>query len=211
MKRVVAYVDGFNLYHSIRDLDRNHLKWLDLRTLLRNFAPTSDNDLPHIFYFTAFAYWRKNSMARHKEYVAALADTGVTPIIGRFKERDRECPSCGFKWTHHEEKESDVAIGISIMSGALKNQFDRALLLTRDSDLVPAVRQVKRLAPEKEIVVLSPEWYKKPFELIKAAGGRGQHRSIKPIHIERSLLPYKVFDANGKLIATRPTEYDPPK
>ncbi|MGD9547788.1 MAG: NYN domain-containing protein [Candidatus Krumholzibacteriia bacterium] len=210
MKRVVAYVDGFNLYHSLLDLHVDHYKWLDLRRLLRNFAPASDNALPHIFYFTAYAYWRKDSMARHKEYVAALADSGVTPIIGRFKEKDRECLSCGYKWIHHEEKESDVAIGVSLMSGALKNQFDKALLLTRDSDLVPAVRQVKKLAPEKEIVILTPDWDKKPFELVKAAGGRGQHRAIKQIHIERSLLPYKVFDAGGTLIATRPTEYDPP-
>jgi hypothetical protein len=28
--RVVAFIDGFNLYHSILALRQPHLKWLDL-------------------------------------------------------------------------------------------------------------------------------------------------------------------------------------
>ena len=33
--RVACYIDGFNLYHAIDDLDKPHLKWLE-------FAPSQD-------------------------------------------------------------------------------------------------------------------------------------------------------------------------
>ncbi|MFO1241201.1 MAG: hypothetical protein U1E64_12690 [Sphingomonadaceae bacterium] len=28
MRRVIVYIDGFNLYHAIDDLGQPHLKWL---------------------------------------------------------------------------------------------------------------------------------------------------------------------------------------
>ena len=33
MTRVACYVDGFNLYHAINDLNKPHLKWLDIRAV----------------------------------------------------------------------------------------------------------------------------------------------------------------------------------
>ena len=101
-------------------------------------------------------------------------------------------------------------MGISILLGAIRDSYDRALLLTRDSDLVPAIQIVKQQTPNKEIVVVSPEWDPKPSDLIRAAGGRGQYRAIKSLHIERSLLPPEVSDPLGRIVATRPEVYDPP-
>lgn len=209
-KRVVAYVDGFNLYHAIKDLGDDHLKWLDIWALAQAFAPRPDHHLVHVFYCTAYAYWRPASCSRHRIYVDALAATHVTPLIGRFKEKDRECRSCGAKWIDHEEKESDVSLGISLVLGAVQDKFDRALLFTRDSDLVPAVKMAKRTTPSKEILVISPDWYRKPSDLIKSAGGRGHHRFLRRIHLEHALLPREVYDSSGKLAAARPSNYDPP-
>ncbi len=43
IKRVSFFVDGFNLYHSIRAAEKllaeNQLKWLDLKALCRSFLP----------------------------------------------------------------------------------------------------------------------------------------------------------------------------
>ena len=36
--RVACYVDGFNLYHAIDDLQKSHLKWLDLRALAQSLC-----------------------------------------------------------------------------------------------------------------------------------------------------------------------------
>jgi len=133
-KRVVAYIDGFNLYHALGDLGEDHLKWLDLRALAETFAPRPDHQLIHVFYCTAYAHWRPESCARHEIYIKALAARQVTPLLGRFKARDRQCRKCGARWIDHEEKESDVSLGIALVLGAADDRFDRALLFTRDSD-----------------------------------------------------------------------------
>jgi len=33
MRNVIAYIDGFNLYHAIDELAQPHLKWLNLWAL----------------------------------------------------------------------------------------------------------------------------------------------------------------------------------
>lgn len=36
-ERVICYIDGFNLYHAIRDLKQPYLKWVNLWTLASVF------------------------------------------------------------------------------------------------------------------------------------------------------------------------------
>ena len=80
-----AFIDGFNLYHAIHDLRQDHLKWVDLRKLCREFAPSPEHELEDVFYFSAFATWRPDAYRRHREYVKALEASGVTPIMGRIQ------------------------------------------------------------------------------------------------------------------------------
>ena len=35
--RSMVYVDGFNLYHGLKNLKKSHLKWLNLRSLVEKF------------------------------------------------------------------------------------------------------------------------------------------------------------------------------
>jgi hypothetical protein len=45
--------------------------------------------------------------------VATSAPPAATPVLDHFKNKDRECHSCGAEWVAHEEKETDVSIGIT--------------------------------------------------------------------------------------------------
>ena len=67
----------------------------------------------------------------------------MTAVLGRFKEKERSCRACKATWKDHEEKETDVNIGLALARDAYENCFDRAVLITGDSDLTPAVRLVK--------------------------------------------------------------------
>ena len=53
-------------------------------------------------------------------------------------------------------KETKVSIGITLLNDAHKCRFDRAYLVTRDSDLMPAVKMVRTEFPVKEIVTVAP-------------------------------------------------------
>jgi hypothetical protein len=109
MVPVSFYVDGFNLYHALLRFKDAKVEWLDLRALcLRLIRPKTEKIIA-INYFSAYAHWLPGPMGRHQEYVKALEATGITPILGHFKDKDRKCFKCGVTWVAHEEKETESA------------------------------------------------------------------------------------------------------
>jgi hypothetical protein len=127
--------------------------------------------------------------------------------MAHFKKKDRKCLKCGAAWTQHVEKESDVGLGAHLVNDAHRNMFDRALLLSGDSDLTAAVKIVADGFPQKEIRILTPPERYDSAELVRASRGRKASR-ITRFHLERSLLPAQVVDATGSAI-DRPVEYQP--
>jgi hypothetical protein len=203
MRRVIAYIDGFNLYHSVDDLDKPHLKWLDLKALAASICGGSET-LVETKYFTAHATWLPGPFLRHKAYVAALKHVGVTCYIGHFKEKHRHCAKCGARWIAHEEKETDVAIAVELVAEAFLNRFDRALIISADSDLAPAIKTVQAHFPKKSVNVIAPP------------GRKAHARDLNPLfeitagRLAKCLLPASAKDASGAAVFTRPPSYDPP-
>jgi uncharacterized LabA/DUF88 family protein len=204
MRRVIAYVDGFNLYHAIDALGKPHLKWVNLWSLAKGICGTNET-LVQAYYFTAVATWRPPAaIGRHREYIRALTHAGVTCIVGHFKEKHRKCNQCGATWIAHEEKETDVAIATNLMADAFKDRFDRALVVSADSDLVPAIKCVRKHFPKKAVNVIAPplRW--------------GHARDLEPIleiapgRIEKCLLPEAAADKLGNTVFQRPADYAKP-
>jgi uncharacterized LabA/DUF88 family protein len=203
-KRVAVYIDGFNLYHSINDLSINYLKWLNLWSLSEKLIRENEI-LVAVKYFTAYAKWRETSYRRHQRYVAALEEVGVEPIIGRFKEKSVRCQAkCRQGFTTHEEKETDVNIGVHLMADALQNNFDRALVISADTDITAAVRLARDRSVGKLIDVIAPP------------GRMSRNREIGPLFeiskgkLKKSLLPSIIKRENG-LDIIRPRKYNPPE
>lgn len=206
-ERVVCFVDGFNLYHAINNLRLPHLKWLDLWKLASALTRPKSQKLLNVFYFSAYAEWLPASKKRHLQYVKALTQVGVTPIMGQFKAKDRKCPKCKHQWCGHEEKETDVNIALALLNLSYQNKYDRALLISNDSDLAPAIHMVRKHFPHKQITTVVPPHYMHSNELIQTATDKAK---ISINHLERCLLPATLFDAGGNCVATRPIEYRPP-
>ncbi len=209
IRRAIFYVDGFNLYHAVADLERPFLKWLDLRALCQTFAPTNYFGV-HVLYFSAFAEWLPGPYRRHQAYVKALQLTGVVPVLGRFKSKTRTCKACGQTYCSHEEKETDVSIGIHLVRDALLGSYDTAFVVSGDSDIVPAIRMARSHAPDKPIKIVCPPGRYCSYDLISAAGGRRHLIRLTSGHVERAVLPRVVTVAGGEQGVVRPSEYDPP-
>ncbi len=208
--KVIAYIDGFNLYHAVKATGARHHQWLNLRSLCEVFAPKSHFDIRNIYYFSAYATWLPDAFRRHREYVKALESCGVTPVLSQFKEKSRGCRSCGSRWIGHEEKETDVSIAVQMIDDAYRNQFDRALLISADSDLAPPIRTVLDRFPEKQIRVITPVNRNHSWALVNAAGGLKSAKKMTSTHLDMALLPNEVRDADGNLVAMRPESYLPP-
>ena len=206
-RRVVAFIDGFNLYHAIDNLKVPAFKWLDLRKLSGIFVHPYLEELTNVFNFSTIASHRdKASQIRQRTYIRALELKGVKTILGQFKRKDRHCSNCSFRHVGHEEKETDVNIALSLIDFAYQNMYDRALLVTNDSDQAPSIRKVLERFPRKKITVIIPPHTRECNELIKAASNKAK---ITGNHLERSLLPEVVSDASGLILIRRPKEYEP--
>lgn len=206
-ERVICFVDGFNMYHALDKIGKPYLKWLDLRKLFTLLSKPRSQVITQILFFSAYPTWKPNSYLRHRHYVSALQATGVTPVMGQFKKKSKECRSCGAKWESHEEKkETDVNLALALLDMAYKELYDHAFILSRDSDLAPAINKVKQNFPHKKITVFAPYNYYHSTELIK---GADDHKTIKLKHIETSLFPAYIYDAGGNLVVQRPVEYTP--
>jgi uncharacterized LabA/DUF88 family protein len=166
-------VDGFNVYHSIIEASRvgPPLKWLNLASLCRSYLYLFGRDatLEGVYYFSAFATWRLPAdpavVNRHKTYIAALEAVGVEVLMGRFKVKQVWCPHCKRYHEVHEEKETDVAIAVKMLELLFTNACDTVVLVTGDTDLVPAIRAARRLFPSKRIACAFP--YKRAHAELK--------------------------------------------
>jgi len=137
--------------------------------------------------------------------VAALTARGVSPVLGNFKRKDRSCRTCGARWIGHEEKETDVNIALWLLNEAVSDSYDVAILVTRDSDIAPAVRMVRSNFPKKEIIIAAPPQAGHSTELIQAANGK---MKITVAQVQRCLLPQTVYNADGAVAALRPPKFD---
>lgn len=97
-------------------------------------------------------------------------------------------------------------IALALLDLAYKDQFDHAFVLSRDSDLAPAIHKVKQNFPEKKITVLAPYNYQQSSELMQAADA---NKIITLTHLSTSLFPADIYDAGGNLVVKRPVEYAP--
>lgn len=67
-ENAALYVDGFNLYHAINDLQKNYLKWLDLWPLGELIIPRQSQKLRKVVYCTAVKTTDHEKMLRHRQY-----------------------------------------------------------------------------------------------------------------------------------------------
>ena len=78
MNRVAFFIDGFNLYHSLRD-NAPECRWLNLRKLCEHYVDNRKETIVAIYYFSAIAHWHPDvsKAQKHTKYLhrgSLLAD-----------------------------------------------------------------------------------------------------------------------------------------
>ena len=167
--RVAFLVDGFNVYHSLKQLQRMsavQTRWLDLRKLCEAYlqavrSTVGDRaDIAQVHYFSALAKHllptHPDVVRKHQAYIAALKSTGVNIVLSNFKEKRMICPACGNRYKRHEEKETDVAIAVRLIESFADEECDAAAIISGDTDLIPAIGAARRIYPQRKIGVGFP-------------------------------------------------------
>ena len=166
----MVYVDGFNLYFGMRDANWRDCYWLDVQAFAAGLLNDSQS-LAGTKFFTApvrlpsaesTSARSADTAAKHHrqaDYLSALTTVRHLEIfLGQYRSRDYKCPNpdCGLKSHEPEEKETDVALGTEIVADAFLDRFDTAIIVTGDTDVLPAFRLVREHFPAKWIVAAFP-------------------------------------------------------
>jgi len=207
MAKIVVFIDGFNLYHALDhfeagpDHDRFHkYKWLNLRKLASLFVFGKDT-LEEVLYFTTLVTWDTGKMARHRLYIRALESVGVRVVYGEFKRKQKHCRLCGGDYWSFEEKQTDVNIALFLFQLAVLDRYDKAIVISGDTDLLPAVTAVRTVFPAKQIGLVIPigrrsEDFKQQTDF---------HHRMREHHLAKSLFPDPVTLSNGTSLHKPPS------
>jgi len=202
MNRVIAYVDGFNLYFGLRDKGWQRFYWLNIQLLVQNLLKFNQK-LIMTKYFTARVIGSPEKQKRQSTFIEALETLPDFKIFyGKYQLNPRECPNCGFKDKVPNEKMTDVNIAVEMLSDAINDKFDIALLLSADSDLIPPVRAIKNTFTQKRIIAVFPP----KRESVELSGIAHACLRVGRASLARSLFPDEVKKADG-FILQRPATW----
>lgn len=158
-QRVIAYVDGFNLFFGLKSKGWKHLYWLDVHQVASALL-RSGQILVGVKYFTSrvsSTHGDPDQTRRQAVYLEALATLPATSLFfGHYLSKIVHCHACGAAWRKHDEKMTDVNIATELLVDAFQDRFDTALLVTADSDLAGPIDRLRQLYPAKRVVVVFP-------------------------------------------------------
>lgn len=193
MQRVIGYIDGFNLYYGLRQRKWRQFYWIDPFALVAALLPPSQQ-LVGVKYFTARVRQPKTKRDRQSKLLDAIrVHSEAEIILGKFYRKPRQCRSCRVTWTTFEEKMTDCAIASHMVADAFRDQFDAAVLVGGDTDLVPPVKMIRRWFPEKRITAWFPP-VRKNQAVADACHDEG---SINGGHLAVAVMPDTIEVAEG--------------
>lgn len=198
-----VYVDGFNLYHGVHAWSGCRHLWLDVVELAQSLRPR--NEVVHVHYFTAPVLDDSGAASRQGIYQSALQarhPDRLTVVQGRYQRKTEECRKCGNSYRRYEEKETDVSIAATLVADAARQKYDAALVISADSDLLPAIKIARDLQPDLFVLPAFPP--KRNSDEIKRALPAALH--IGKAKIKDAQLPHEVTSASGK-VYRRPSKW----
>jgi hypothetical protein len=205
--RTIVYIDGFNFYYGA--VRGTSYKWLDIEKCFLKLRP--DDNILRIWYFTALVEGSKGS--RQKTYLRALATNPLVHVmLGKFKIKQVKCGVMGCTYSGSrifdipEEKRTDVNIALQILDDANHNRADQFIIVSGDSDLVPALEMVKAQWPKKRLVVYVPSRHPIRGAAVELRNAADKHKTFPQALLKISQFPKNLSDGRGGLI-NKPVEW----
>jgi len=203
LKNVNVYCDGFNFYHAIDALKKNHLKWINYIKMAESFL-RHDEHLHKTYLFTSLTTLSSEKRVRNQCFLDAQRAVGTELVMATFKTAKKYCRKEGKYCKFKEEKGNDINIALQMVADANDGAAHRMVLVTADTDQIPTVEYIRTRFPDIEISLFIPP------------GRRNEARDlgrlfVNPVEIsegriEACLLPHEIKAANGKTIII-PPEY----
>ncbi len=158
-KSIVIF-DGSNFYYKLKSLNLSHTSQFDYHRFALHL--NQSQQLVAAYYCIGKIkaaqedIKARTMMAKQQSLATRLQKEGFVIQYGFLLKTD----------SHYKEKGVDIQIAVDLMRGAYRNEYNSVYLVSSDSDLVPAIREVQSVG--KHVVYVGFE-HKPSFALLKTA------------------------------------------
>ncbi len=216
--RIRVYIDGFNVYFSMKESGWRKYYWLDVwrfsikllqKAKSQQFIQ-ADGMIDAVRYFTSRigdTGRQKAKAARQNAYLEALAEnsnqykTNLTISFGQYQFKPYECRHCGKISNHPIEKMTDVNLATDLLVDAFFDKFGTAIVVSGDSDLRSPIQKVKELFTDKRVIVAMPpgRWSK------ELADSSFKYLLVEEKQFRQCQLPNDIIRASDEFTISRPS------
>lgn len=145
-ERIAIFIDGSNVYHSVKDSFGLHDNEIDFRTLIDFLR--KERLMICIFYYNASLDRGYNAEIYNKQQkffaeLRRIPDFHV--VLCRLKKM--KFPNNKVEYT---VKGDDIHLATDLISLAYENRYDTAIIVSGDGDFVPAILKVQKLGKKVE-------------------------------------------------------------
>jgi hypothetical protein len=192
-----VYVDGFNLYYGA--VKGTPYRWLDLAKLCALLLPR--DSIHRIRYYTALVRSRPGDPGKRTRQLVYLRALQTIPHLslhyGHYLTHPVRMPLATnpaqtIDVLKTEEKGSDVNLATHLLWDGFRNDYEIAIVLSNDSDLVEPIRIVQREL-RKPVGILNPQKHPS-VELRQEARF---FKTIRAAAVAASQFPTTLTDAQG--------------
>ncbi|MCL2038768.1 NYN domain-containing protein [Candidatus Saccharibacteria bacterium] len=165
--KTIVYIDGQNFLYKAAEVllkfgliaDKQDLTAIDMPPLMKKIL--GDDDIEIRFYGVG-KIKRRGDLGQDiltksirfadnaRRVRNSLIKQGVQFVeAGKLKVRDSDvCKVCGSKDYRFQEKGVDVGMAVDMVADAILKDVDRVVLVSSDTDLIPAVKRVQQAGVE---------------------------------------------------------------
>lgn len=204
MQRVIVYVDGFNFYYGLKAKGWKKFYWLDIVGFFERILG-GGKEVIEVHYFSARP---QNDLTAYDNQDVLFSANKLNPkfklTLGKYLKKQFRCSNCGKTVNSYEEKETDVRIATQIINDVYEKRCDMSVVVSADSDMVPAVELVRSINPKHHVCVcFPPERYSGDlFSLADTVVYLVQYKA----GFNQSMLPEDIQHPNG-IILRRPVNW----
>lgn len=148
-EKVAVFIDGSNLYHKLKELEIEHSTEFDYLGLCQKLA--RGRSIIFLGYYVGVVRAKANhakSQALRKDQqrlFSLLQNRGFIIRQGYILENGGK----------YHEKGVDVQLATDLLIGAYENRYDVAMIISSDTDLIPAIRKIRALGKHIEYIGFS--------------------------------------------------------
>lgn len=148
-KRVAVFIDGSNLYHKLKEINIENTLEFDYKGFADSLARSRR--------VVSYRYYVGVVRVKFGDEKASQMRAGQQKLFSNLESLEF-CIKQGYLMENHgkfHEKGVDVKIATDMLIGAYENKYDVAIIISSDTDLIPAIQHIKGLNKEIEYIGFS--------------------------------------------------------